>query len=864
MTQAEVNTPDEFDTWMAERPKWLQTAAAKLLQGQRPDNAFIQAMADLCLAEVSKQADATYDTMPLGAFTQPPAAFKMRLDKISGVRGLNAIKAGAELALGAGNLTIIYGTNGVGKSGFARLLKHACGSRHRADLLPNVFDAASPAPSAEFAFDWNGGKQSLAWKAGDAPLKPLRHIHIFDTSTATEYVTSKNEASYETRRLRFISSLIQVCDDVTSNLSERANKLVSAIPATPTDLEESKASSFIAGLTHKTTQDHIDQSCKFSAKDKEARIALESTLSETNIEGKLTALRTQIKQLEALQATLDSLKNGYSSEKLEQFLQSRKEAEEKRTAANDAATKAFSSAPLDGIGTPSWRELWKYARQYSEKVAYKDKAFPVVEPGSHCVLCQQPFSEEAKTRMESFEDFIKGAMEADAHQSESKCKELREAFPDIPTVANWSTLLLPLNLEDSVISECHMELSAAQSYLSTLTPDVKPKCPTLLPAYLALASFIGNAKTQEDALKASQDAEQRAAMETQLKSLKSIEWLSSQKASIEAEVSRLKNVSLLQSAAKLAKTNALTSKKGELLESELSKGYQDRFSEELTLLGGNRIPVEPAPIPQGKGKISFQVRLKGAARQEQAHKILSEGENRIVALAAFLADMRGLGFATPFVFDDPISSLDQDYEERVVARLTDLAKDRQVIVFTHRLSLVTLLQDAMSEQGPSEPHIESLLRIGKHLGVSDKLRIRHLKPQTGFSHMQQAIAGLKKLEDKGDIESLETKLNAACTDFRIQLEKAVETCLLSEIVLRFRRSLQTTGRLERLLVITPVDIKLIEDMMTKYSIYEHSQSDELAAKSIDLDELSDDIQKMIVWMADIKKRKVPQASPATT
>lgn len=864
MTQAEVNTPDEFDTWMAERPKWLQTATARLLQGQRPDDAFIQAMADLCLAEGSKQADATYETMPLGAFAQPPAAFNMRLDKISGVSGLNAIKAGAELTLGAGNLTIIYGTNGVGKSGFARLLKHACGSRHKSDLLPNVFDAASPAPSAEFSFDWNGGKQSLPWRAGDAPLKPLRHIHIFDTSTATEYVTSKNEASYETRRLRFISNLIQVCDDVTSNLNDRISKLVSVIPTLPTDLEESQASSFITSLTHKTTQAQIDQSCTFSAKDKETRIVLESTLSETNIEGKLTAIRSQIKQLEALQTTLDILKNGYSSERFEQYFQSRKEAEEKRTAANDAATKAFSSAPLDGIGSQSWRELWKYARQYSEKSAYKDKLFPVIESGSHCVLCQQPLSEEAKARMESFEDFIKGAMEADAQQSEGKCKDLREAFPDIPTEANWSTLLLPLNLEDSAISECHLELSAAQNHLLNLTPDVKPKYPTLLPIYFALASSIGDAKAQEDALKASQDADQRAAMETQLKNLKSIEWLSSQKTSIESEVARLKSVSLLQSAAKLAKTNALTSKKGELLESELSKGYQDRFSEELALLGGNRIPVEPAPIPLGKGKISFQVRLKGAARQEQAHKILSEGENRIVALAAFLADMRGLGFPTPFVFDDPISSLDQDYEERVVARLADLAKDRQVIVFTHRLSLVTLLQEAMSERGSADPHIESLLRIGKHLGVPDKLRIRHLKPQTGFSQMQQAIAGLKKLEEEGDIEALETKLNAACTDFRIQLEKAVETCLLSEIVLRFRRSLQTLGRLERLLVITPADIKLIEDMMTKYSIYEHSQSDELPAKSIDLDELADDIQKMIAWMPEIKKRKVPQTSHATT
>jgi ABC-type transport system involved in cytochrome bd biosynthesis fused ATPase/permease subunit len=71
--------------------------------------------------------------------------------------------------------------------------------------------------------------------------------------------------------------------------------------------------------------------------------------------------------------------------------------------------------------------------------------------------------------------------------------------------------------------------------------------------------------------------------------------------------------------------------------------------------------------------------------------ILSEGEFRIVSLAAFLADTEGRGAKTPFIFDDPISSLDQVYEEATAQRLVMLSKTRQVIVFTHRLSLLGLL-----------------------------------------------------------------------------------------------------------------------------------------------------------------------------
>ena len=47
-----------------------------------------------------------------------------------------------------------------------------------------------------------------------------------------------------------------------------------------------------------------------------------------------------------------------------------------------------------------------------------------------------------------------------------------------------------------------------------------------------------------------------------------------------------------------------------------------------------------------------------------------------------MADVEGIDANTPIVYDDPITSLDQDFEESIVARLVALAKQRQIIVFT--------------------------------------------------------------------------------------------------------------------------------------------------------------------------------------
>ena len=67
-------------------------------------------------------------------------------------------------------------------------------------------------------------------------------------------------------------------------------------------------------------------------------------------------------------------------------------------------------------------------------------------------------------------------------------------------------------------------------------------------------------------------------------------------------------------------------------------------------------------------------------------EVLSEGESKIVSIAAFLADVTGKSKKAPFIFDDPISSLDQNFEEAVVQRLIELSHDKQVLIFTHRLS----------------------------------------------------------------------------------------------------------------------------------------------------------------------------------
>ena len=370
------------------------------------------------------------------------------------------------------------------------------------------------------------------------------------------------------------------------------------------------------------------------------------------------------------------------------------------------------------------------------------------------MLCQQELGIDAKKRLGHFEQFVKGGLESSAQAAEKVLDALVKQLPTLPQAKDWAiqASLLKIDEEKAVVDLAGFTLRRNAAEVALQLSEIPAF--DWSPYEQAIAGIAVVLLAEEKSLKELQQDGKRKVLEARVLELRALQWLSQNKIAVAAEVTRLSAVSALDKALGLANTAALTKKNNELAKHELDAGYQVRFANELKQLGGARLPVKPESKQQGKGKITFGISLHGAKKIVSAEGILSEGETRIVALAAFLADITGSGQPSPFVFDDPISSLDQDFEERVVGRLVDLAKSRQVIVFTHRLSLLTLLDSAvkrLKEQADLEKtaapvmlHVESVRRMGKQAGMALQLSVRDAKPKAAVEGLRLTLERLER------------------------------------------------------------------------------------------------------------------------
>lgn len=848
--------------WFLERPQWLQIAATRLLQQPEFTDKDVSELAILCQQEAEgKLSDATC-SFSTSAFSQG-AVGALRLCSISDTEGVNALAPKKPLEFGKNNITIVYGNNGSGKSGYVRLLKHVCGAREAGALHPNVYKPSSTVQKACISFEQDGILKRYTW-SGQGICNDLSGVDIFDTSFNKVFVNSEDEVSYEPPVLSFFSSLIVACEKVALALDTEANQYQSKKPNIPVDKQVTPEGIWYESLSDKTTTQDIDKHCTFSSSDETEVQTLQQRLAEQAPIEKAKQLRKQKQHIDTLIQDAQKYLEQLSDKSYRQIIAAKKKLILKKTAADIAAETIFSGSELEGIGSDVWKELWEAARNYSVSAAYKEVEYPNVSDGSRCVLCHQTLTHEAKERLVSFEDFVKGEMQKIATDAAKEYEAAIQTIEELPTLETLMTRIdatgIPQGEIASQITEFFAQLQVRKNLLPEIDSEEAIPDPLLSPKWIeetkAYSQNLG-----ELAVKYDEDSKNDNLEETKQKfnSLQAKKCLSEHRIAIDEEVTRLKRLNQIQEAKKLTNTKALSQKKGELADALITDAFVHRFNAELKTLGASKVKVDLIKTKVSKGRVLHRLQLRGASQHGLAD-VLSEGESRVVSIAAFLADVTGKSNQTPFIFDDPISSLDQSYEEAVVQRLIELSQEKQVIVFTHRLSLLGLIQEYSKKinREPREPEIICIRAETWGTGEPGDTPLFVKKPKNALNSLIDGrLSKAKKLFYKDGKDVYEPYAKSLCSDFRIILERMIEFELMADVVGRYRRDINTKDKINKLALISEQDCQYFDDLMTKYSRYEHSQPPDAPVPLPEPDELENDFNELKKWHADFKKRSKP-------
>ena len=842
--------------WFGKRPQWLQIAATRLLQKAELTDEDIAEITALCRQEAGGKLPKETHSFPASAFYQG-AAGTLRLCSISDVEGINALAPKKPLEFGKGNIAVVYGHNGSGKSGYVRLLKHVCGARDPGTLHSNVYKPGSAVQKACISFEKDGASKSHTW-SGQGICDDLNSVDIFDTSFGKFFVSSEDEVSYEPPVLSFFSSLILVCARVAAALDTEVDRHQSKKPNIPAEKEGTPEGIWYENINANTIPQDIEEHCAFGSVNENEMQALQRRLAERAPAEKAQQLRKQKQHIDTLIQDVQKHLEQLSDENCRRIIAAKAKSILKKKAAATAAKKAFSDSELEGIGSDIWKELWEAARKYSASFAYKETEYPNVSEDSRCVLCHQTLTQEAKDRLISFEDFVKGEMQKAATEAAKEYEIASQTVEELPTLETLKTRIDAAGLsQDEVVNQVTEFFTQLQTRKDQL-PDIDSEeaLPASLPSQKWIEEAIAHSQSLgERAANYDEDAksDNREDIQKKLNSLQVRKWLSEHRVAIGEEVNRLKLLAHIQKAKRSTNTQSLSLKKGELAEELITDAFVQRFNVELKALGASKVKVELVKSKVAKGRVLHKLQLRGAA-QNSLTDVLSEGENRIVSIAAFLADVTGKSNQAPFIFDDPISSLDQTYEEAVVQRLIELSKDKQVIVFTHRLSLLGLIHE-YAKKVDEELKIICVREESWGTGEPGDAPFFVKRPDKALNSLiNDCLSKAKKLLREDGKEVYEPYAKALCRDFRILLERMIEFDLMADVVGRYRRDINTKNKIHKLARINEHDCQYFDDLMTKYSRYEHSQPLDAPVPLPEPDELQHDFNELKEWQTDFKQR----------
>lgn len=638
----------------------------------------------------------------------PPTAF---IEQLSNFGAFKKLVPGLAIRFDR-QLTVIFGKNGSGKSSLCQALKVLANPDRPPDPLHNVRAAFPGTPT--FAFKLAAQTTATTWTPASGFGGLAHSIKYFDSTVALKHSTSTLQPQAVVEVTAFRLEVFEYARQLlsgfqtwaTSRVTNEAARLQTDIDTTKQSLAQFvnlNAAPFdqFAAVSSDVCARYLDALAEFDA-TKTARLAectrLLAQYTTASTEEGLRALRAQHALLEQLATQVSSLSEWGASVRLADLQAAETQAAQKRAASTELARQAFPQ----GVNTQQHQSLIAAAAAMYDLSAFRANKHV-------CPLCNEGITQRSQALFSAYHGYLTSTLQADLTVLERTLQTGRAALQRVHAfrLADYSACrdLLPQGVYDAVVELVQaivtsvprpdQPLSVGNVVQYSRANELGGALTTIRTAQTTLGQAItaGTQNRQELTNRA-------AAVQNEIRDLRAHQAVFASKGSLVALCSRSSTLTpqhrLVTQYEFASRLRAMTNKGKEAHRELVLSTFEQRLSDEYRSLCG--ATLEQMGVRLTSRGDQQDILVTPQVGESPVHRVLSEGEQKVHALAVFMCEAATAPHRV-LIFDDPSTSFDYNYVSNFCERLRTLVRDQphtQVIVLTHHWDFFINLQTTIN------------------------------------------------------------------------------------------------------------------------------------------------------------------------
>lgn len=822
----ETPLKNKIISWLKGYDYWFQYAGNRLLEGENVCEALAGTTYQLFKEDYAlkstegERAEIIFNEIVADAAT---VAGNLQLQFIKEIENVNALAPGQSIPINP-NLTIIYGANGTGKSGYVRLLNNAFSSRGDKQILPNIFsNAPIGEPTCKFTFQSTSAPYDLAYPLQKSNIE-FSQFSVFDTHSIRVLLEQDNRLDFTPIGFEFFEKVLQLHEAIKAKLLAEINANRPVNEFEKFFDNDNTIKNAITNLGANSNEEELIALGTYTEEDASKLaelIAKREELKALDIPKKIEELQKLLSQIVELTSRLQTILDCLKPENIGHYKSLITSFHKFQELAKQEGLKSLEDYNIKGLGSNEWKELIKASKNYASVIDANREGEIYPSENDNCLFCLQPLAEKENSLINSYWNLLKSEAEGELNRIIQAIRELEQKIKGLQPVKfeETTTIFEYVNIYDSVFAAKWKDIislseTARQNIISNL---VNRNLALPMPHFAVSANefdkVIAQLKETIENLFQKNPSKELEELEKQIQFLTDKNLLNKLLEQVLVFVAANKWAAKAEAELSAFNPRSITIKQGELFSTHITDKYTEIFINECRKL--NAPSVVEISQRNARGTTLRKLQVAGVV----ANSILSEGEQRAISLADFLTEVQMNPTNKGVFFDDPVTSQDHHRREKIAERLVELALQKQVIVFTHDIAFFIRLKIAADTT--ATPYSFTTIRnIGGTPGIiSPDLPWTAQPVKQRIGTLRDRLVRLKKIEQSGNEDEYLFAAKSWYGLLREGWERAVEERLFKGVVERFSLGVQTQ-KLKKVLI-TDELLEDIEIGMTESSSWIH-------------------------------------------